>query len=347
MGNYSTNYDEIYAKELEKLEGTRKAEQDAIKKIYDSQNNIQNEIYGKTVEDTNTGYESKYERNAVQKLINEKAIAEKNANLGLTDSGLNRTQQTAVQMSYANQKADIDLAKRGALDKLSQELSAALAGIEQNRIASLAELDEKIENQAASNAYNIYKANVDANIKMYEAEQDAAAKINAAAIAAAAKQPTVTYGAGGTSTGGYIISSPTGTMSRDYMGSLKDNNVDTVYNYNVDGSLKSVTYTDNNSGISRTFDAGVNPYYGDMHDDLKDEDGYYDPSKAFSNGYQPNNIGGVKLEFSGHWINVNGNKQKVFKCRDAYYAWDGAENEYFEVEMKFDPNKRQYYFDVN
>lgn len=334
MANYySTDYKKIYDEEIEGLAGTKKIQQDAINKTHDSQVTISKNQYGEAVDDAKIAYESEYERNAVQKLINEKQIAERNANLGLTDSGINRTQQTAVQMSYSNQKSDIDLAKQKALDILSQNLAASLSSIEQSRTASLADLDVNIQNQAQSNAISRYNANVEANAKMYEAERDAAAKVSTAAINASLKAPNVSYGAGGTSRGGYIVSSSTGTLARDYMGSLKDNGVSTVYSYNEDGSIRKVTYTDSNSGKSVSFDAGVNPYTGRMHNDLLDEDGYYDSSKAFSNGYQPNNIKGEKLKATKATWNVYDREQKVFKLKSngKYYVWRGDENRYQEL----------------
>lgn len=321
----------------------RDAEKGVINSAYDVSKANAQAVNDKAVNDTKVGYESEYQKNAVQKLINEKKVAETNANLGLTDSGLNRTQQTAVQLSYANQKGKIDLARQGALDDLALKLTSALTEIETNRSVDLLTADQKYNDKAYLAAQTNYNNDLTAlnnqiasGYEQYsaiaQAEIDAAADVQKAAISASAKTPTVSYGAGGTITGGYIVSSETGTLSRDYKGSLKENGVDTVYSYNNDGSIKSVTYTDKNSGISATFDGGVNPYTGKMNNDVRDAEGNYDPSKAFDNGYQPNNIKGklLKLE-EDKAINVNGQLQKVFKCGKKYYTWDGKNNEYFEV----------------
>lgn len=173
MANYySTDYNKILEEEIAALEDPKKKQQDAINKTHDNIVGSEKDIYGKAIDDTKMAYESEYQKNAVQKLINEKQIAERNANLGLTDSGLNRTQQTAVQLSYANQKGNIDLAKRAKLDELSQNLATSLANIEQSRITSLADLDTNIQSQAQSNAMNRYNTNVDANTKMFSASQN-------------------------------------------------------------------------------------------------------------------------------------------------------------------------------
>ncbi len=330
----------------EKYAPDKKAEEDFINSTYDKAAVNVQDINDKKVSDTNTEYASQYERNAVQKLINEKQVAEKMANLGLTDSGLNRTQQTAVQLSYANQKGKIDLAKQSALDNLALNLTSALTEIETNRSGDLLTADQKWKDKADVEAQTNYNNDLTAindritsAYKEYgdivKAEIDADAKVQAAAIEASAKAPKVSYGAGGTLTGGYIISSPTGTLSRDYMGSLRDNGVSTVYGYNEDGSIKSVTYTDSNSGISATFDAGVNPYTGKMSEDVRDADGYYDPSKAFDNGYQPNNIKGKKLKATTATWTVYDREQKVFVIEsdkgNKYYVWRGDKNAYQEL----------------
>lgn len=333
--------DDIQKAEREKVQSDIQADVDTLNSSVDSQiSNTQN-YYKKLEDDTKTAYESQYARNAVQKLVNEKLIAEKNANLGLSDSGLNRTQQTAVQLSYANQKGNIDVSKQNALDELSLKLTDAVTTLQNNKASSIRDITNQWNSYADSRASSLYETQYNGLVDQYneinnqitdtiEAENNTAAQMQAAAIATSTKQSTVSYGAGGTSAGNYIISSPTGTLSRDYMGTLKDNGVYTVYNYNPDGSMRSVTYTDSNSGITATFDAGVNPYTGKMNKDLCDERGYYDQSKAFDNGYQPNNINGEKLKATdATWI-VYDREQKVFKLKSTgeYYVWRGEEGRY-------------------
>ncbi len=314
-------------------------------------------IYDKKISDADMEYVGEHERNAVQKLINERQIAEKNANLGITDSGLNRTQQTAAQLSYSNQKANIDLAHRNMLDNLNLALTDAVTALQNEKASEIRKIEnswDDLSYEQGANAYNnklkyysdritsnndalarIEEQEIKANNELIKQQQDLAYKLKLAEIEAAAKKPNVSYGAGGTSAGGYIVSSAKGTLSRDYSGSLKDNGVSTVYMYNADATIKTVTYTDVNSGISATFDGGVNPYTGKMNNDVTTK-GKYDPSKAFSNGYQPNNIGGKKLVIEDKdAVIVKGKKQNVFKCGDKsdvkYYVWDGENSKYVEV----------------
>ncbi len=319
-----------FIEEAKKRNAAKKqADIDVINAGYDAQINDTQTLYDKEINDANTAYTNEYERNAVQKLINEKQIAERNANLGLTDSGLNRTQQTAAQLSYANQKGKIDLARQKAIDSLQLSLANAITSIKNEKANSARSIENYWDNLSSEQGINAYNSKLDFYNNQIANDSNVLATLYQAE-SNAYKTPAVSYGKGGTSSGGYIISSANGTLSRDYKGSLKDNGVSTVYSYNEDGSIKKVTYTDNNSGISTSFDAGVNPYTGKMNKDLRDEDGYYDPDRAFDNGYQPNNIGGEKLKATDASWNVFGRAQKVFKLKSngRYYVWRGDLGKY-------------------
>ncbi|MBQ8794081.1 MAG: hypothetical protein IJZ63_05000, partial [Clostridia bacterium] len=133
------------------------------------------DTYKKAEANTIADYASDYERNAVQKLINEKKIAETNANLGLTDSGLNRTQQTAVQLSYANQKGKLDLARQQALDKLSSDLASYVTGINNQREADKLSVNQFYDQQSNTIATELY----DTDVELNKAAIEASAKGNA------------------------------------------------------------------------------------------------------------------------------------------------------------------------
>ena len=173
---YSTDYNKIYSDELAKLDPIKKSKQDSINTLRDNQALILENQHASDVKDLNSDYLSAYQKNAVQKLINEKQVAERNVNLGLTDSGLNRVQQTAVQLSYANHKAALDISKQNALEKLTNSLSAALFEIEKSRTDDLLKLNDDIVSKASKNAGDIYKSNVDANTALEKAKIHAAAK---------------------------------------------------------------------------------------------------------------------------------------------------------------------------
>ena len=97
---------------------------------------------------------------------------------------------------------------------------------------------------------------------------------------------------------------------------------------NSDG--KSVFYRD---GKEYTFEKGINPYTGTKNADAK--------NGTFSNGYQPDNVGGKKLSKSGYTATVNGVTQNVWQTTEYtrrgdkthYWVWDGTKNAYEEVEV--------------
>ncbi len=104
---YDVDYDSIQTKinertkkEQAEYEAKRKqAAEDYINR-YNQASDVASqpviEGYQKDIADVPKQYASGYDANAVQQRINERNVAERMANMGLTDSGLNRTQQTAL-----------------------------------------------------------------------------------------------------------------------------------------------------------------------------------------------------------------------------------------------------------
>ena len=90
----------------------------------------------------------------------------------------------------------------------------------------------------------------------------------------------------------------------------------------VDENGNYVFYID---GKERTYAPSVNPYTGTKNGDTK--------YGTFSNGYQPNNVGGKKLSKSGITDVVNGVTQNVWKTSDGkLWIWDGTINRYLEYD---------------
>ena len=123
------------------------------------------ESYGMQRTNTADTYDSALKKNEVQKVLNERNIERRMAEIGLTDSGLNRTQSTAVQLSYANQKGELIKQKQNALDTLA---AALRSGQVQNQLtynASVAQNNATYESNIAS-----IDAQVAANASDYEAK---------------------------------------------------------------------------------------------------------------------------------------------------------------------------------
>ena len=326
----------------------RDAEKGVINSAHDaSKANVQTQ-YDNAVTDTKVGYESEYQKNAVQKLINEKKVAETNANLGLTDSGLNRTQQTAVQLSYANQKGKIDLARQGVLDDLALNLTSALTEIETNRSVDLLAADQKYNDKAYLAAQTNYNNDLTAlnnqiasGYEQYsaiaQAEIDAAAEVQKAAISASAKaddNEILLY-----KWGGATESDESGATLLKFGGSDGKS-------YSIAAGKNPYTNTQN-AKISKVVNGKC------VIDEAWAKDNEESPNAivrscalygVFSNGYQPkgvcyyDDVGNVvdagELYRTTRKDYMNGNLQTVWETKNdkgettGFWIWDGSINEY-------------------
>ena len=81
----------------------------------------------------------------------------------------------------------------------------------------------------------------------------------------------------------------------------------------------------NSEGKTQAFGQGINPYTGSKNSDAK--------YGTFSNGYQPNNIGGTKLKNSGMSTSITGKSQTIWEANGKYWLWRGDLNRYIEVDI--------------
>ena len=321
----ASRLDELY-NEYKKL-GTAQRDADiaASDKVYDTQKLQTQNTYNRQIDETSKSYEDLYDENAVQRLVNEREIAENMANLGLTDSGLNRTQQTAVQLSYANSKNKIDVTRQKAIDSLTAQLADAISKIDTDKLSAAENIRSNYDNSWRSSAQSTYateleeetkrqKQAYDYSLNMYKEQQAAYEKQQAALEKQLQAQKEASY----------IIKTAGGALSRNYTGSLKDNGIDVLYN--DDGTT---TYIDNNSGKKTKISSNVNPYTFTVNPDTA--------NGVWDNGYQPDNIKGEKLKAAKDTNGdkatavVNGRTQTIFQCSSGYYLWHGAKNEYYRL----------------
>ena len=82
------------------------------------------------IADAKAAYDPLFRQNEIQRAVNERFLERKAAEMGLTDSGLSRTQQTANQLSYANQNAEYMRQRQKAVDTLKAAMDAKI--LEQN-----------------------------------------------------------------------------------------------------------------------------------------------------------------------------------------------------------------------
>ena len=153
-------YDEQIKKQFADNDTLHQGMKDSVQSTYEG-----------SIADQNEGYEELSRANEVQKYINAREVAENNANLGLTDSGLNRTQQTAVQLSASNEEARIQRARQSAVEALTREMNSKLADIETSRISSEASIRSGYEQLASDAATETIKAQISAENERIKASE--------------------------------------------------------------------------------------------------------------------------------------------------------------------------------
>lgn len=262
----------------------------AIKNSYKTKiSNTENE-YDAAIDEAKIGYEDLYRENEVQKYINEKKIAENMANMGLTDSGLNRTQQTAVQLSYANQKNKLDTDKQKAINDISFELAKKVASYKSDMETDIATTESTYQQNWQNNAMDLYNEQEKNRVELEKAKIDAALK--QAEIDAASKQAEE-------------------EKYEHYKYSGKDEK--NKYQFYIDGKIQK-------------FDEGINPYTGSKVSgyNIAKKAGY-----GFWNGYQPkgviyNNkaIGAITKQATQYKFLYQGHEKRIWQT-DSYVEVDG------------------------
>lgn len=116
-------------------------------------------------------YRKQYDYNAVEELVRQKQVAETMANLGLTDSGLNRTQQTAIAVSRGNADAAARLSQQEKTQELQDKMDQLKATGEIQKQQTAAEV--KANSQAWYNNLQsaAYENAANRGTALYEAEQ--------------------------------------------------------------------------------------------------------------------------------------------------------------------------------
>lgn len=112
--------------------------------------------YDEKIDDTKSEYDSIFDRNEIQRIVDKRQIAENMANLGLTDSGLNRTQQTAAELSYGNRKNSIELQKQNAVNTLKNQLSEYIADANAKKVENELKVRKEYDTSSVNSANEVY-----------------------------------------------------------------------------------------------------------------------------------------------------------------------------------------------
>jgi hypothetical protein len=177
MANYYDEYVNKVKKSTEEQKNILKAQQATADKValdrLNADNKALEENFGAQIDEANSSYDTALRTNEVQRALNERQIERRMAEMGLTDSGLNRTQSTAVQLSYANQKGNLIANRQKAVDTLAAAMRSAKAGnelgynetIAKNKLAyesGIADIDAQVAANASKYESDRIKADNDA-----------------------------------------------------------------------------------------------------------------------------------------------------------------------------------------
>ena len=293
------------------------------KKLWQQKAQDTRKYYDNQIFEAGRAYEDQYRDNAVQKAINERQVAESMANLGLTDSGLDRTQQTAVILSAANNRAAIDRARQQSIDNIELQKTGDLSTIRQGYLSDQATIRQNYDKMKTDYASSLYDT--------------------------AVKAVKNSKGDDGVIKQGFILTNGS-TISPSMYGTFADNNISVLAQKDEYGNVTAYKYVDNNTGKQTSIPVGTNPFTGDdnylKYDDMS-KNGLTTSEFFYDNGYQPKYI-----EVDGKYqklnkeddidVIVNGNSQKLHSVVDKngntqYLVWNGRKNTYekYGTQHKF------------
>lgn len=137
-------------------------------------------------------YGKLYDANAVQELVNRRQVQETMANMGLTDSGLNRTQQTAIALQRGNADAQVRLSQQQKTQELQDRIDQLLGNSAAQKIQQEADIRnatekwysstlENLRSSAAQQGTSAYNAQMQAQAAEAKAREQAAAQAKAQA----------------------------------------------------------------------------------------------------------------------------------------------------------------------
>lgn len=133
-------------------------------------------------------YQPLYDRNALQEMISRRQVEESMANMGLTNSGLNRTQQTAITLQRSNADAATRKQQRDYVTKAQEAIDSILASAASQKAQQEAAVHKATADWYTSAMAGAEQSSAQSAATQYQAEQEYAAQIEAAQIEAAAKE---------------------------------------------------------------------------------------------------------------------------------------------------------------
>ena len=152
--------DELYGKGQGTLNQIHEQRKQSDQQLIDSMNAAidrntaaSTKPYQAQIEQLPEAYQKQFDANAVQELVGRRKVEEAMANMGLTDSGLNRTQQTALSVQRGNADAAARLEQQKKTQELQDKIEAGAAQKQQQAAGVLSNTSNWF-NDALASSYN-------------------------------------------------------------------------------------------------------------------------------------------------------------------------------------------------
>ena len=136
------------------------------------QQGVLQQKYRSQAAQTEEAYRALYDENAINERVARLNVEEAMANMGLTDSGLNRSQQTALGATRMRADAQTSAGKQAALDALLTSLNQALADSQQSLLERTADVRTEAQQDIEKHAQSLYDSATARSKAQFEADVD-------------------------------------------------------------------------------------------------------------------------------------------------------------------------------
>ncbi len=147
--------------------------------------------YQKTIDESSKRFAGQYDDNYIDELVARKNLENSMADMGLTDSGLNRSQQTAISVMRGNADAKTRQQQQDFISAVQQAIDQVLAEAERDKASYANEINTGVEDYLAqlwTTVQQNAQANATSRYNTQEESLDAAYKAQLEAEAEAEKR---------------------------------------------------------------------------------------------------------------------------------------------------------------
>lgn len=145
--NIKNFYKENYDGQIKRAEDYAAQQKTQVENIYNNDvAKLESDAHSQTIAGENSYYAA-YGDNAVQRAINERNIRTSMAQQGITDSGLNRTQLSAVELQKANADLAVGLQRQSYLNKIKSQLNENKFALTKQKNEQINSIDNALTEQ--------------------------------------------------------------------------------------------------------------------------------------------------------------------------------------------------------